>query len=198
MEKKHRRSLRLRDYDYSQAGAYFITICTNNRECIFGEVINSEVRLFPFGKIIQMEWANTPKRFPNVQLDVFVIMPNHLHGIIIINNVEIRRGNPCGYPINNSNRYPKERAGTSPAPTLGKIIGAFKSLCIHGFMARSLNIVKLWQRNYYEHVIRNEKELNRIRDYIQNNPLRWEFDRENPISRNFNLDHDTYWKEVYE
>jgi len=157
-----RKPLRLKGYNYSQTGAYFITICTKNRDCIFGEVINSEVRLSPFGKIIQMEWSNIPKRFPNVRLDVFVIMPNHLHGIIIINNVEKCRGNPCGYPINNPDRYPNERAGASPAPTLGKIIGAFKSLCIHRYMTNSLNIDKFWQRNYYEHIIRNERELTGI------------------------------------
>jgi hypothetical protein len=98
----------------------------------------------------------------------------------------------------NPDRYPNERAGASPAPTLGKIIGAFKSLCIHRYMTNFLNIDKFWQRNYYEHIIRNERELNRIREYIPNNPLKWELDRENPISKNFNSDHDTYWKEVYE
>jgi len=200
MEKKHRRSLRLRDYNYSQAGPYFITICTKNRECIFGEVVNSGIRLSLLGKIIEREWCNIPKRFLNVQLDLFTIMPNHLHGIIIINNVgtcrgnlygypDIRRGNPCGYPI--------KRAGTSPAPTLGEIIGAFKSLCIHRCIENSLTIDKFWQRNYYEHIIRNDRELDRIREYILNNPLKWELDRENPQSKNLNLDHATYWKEVY-
>jgi putative transposase len=199
MEKKHRRSFRLKDYDYSQGGAYFVTICAFNRKCILGDIINSGIRLSPLGKIIQMEWCNMPKRFPNVQSDVFTIIPNHLHGIMII-DVEnrrsnlhgypnIRRGNPCGYPI--------ERAETSPAPTLGDIIGAFKSLCIHQCRENSLNVGKFWQRNYYEHIIRNENELYRIREYIQNNPLKWELDRENPQSKNFNLDHDTYWKEIY-
>lgn len=163
-----------------------MTICTKDRDYIFGEIINSEVRLSTLGKVIQMEWSNIPRRFPNVQLDVFAIMPNHLHGIIFIN---ICRGNLYGYPDG--------KARTSPAPTLGKIIGAFKSLCIQGCIKNSLNIGKFWQRNYYEHIIRNENELHRIREYIQNNPLKWELDRENPMSKNFNLDHDTYWKEVY-
>lgn len=169
------RSIRLKDYDYSQAGAYFVTICTWNKECLLGDITNSEIKISPVGEIIQKEWYKIPNRFPNVQLDAFVIMPNHIHGIIIVGaTLVVARDDDVGR---------NNRAGTSPAPTLGEIIGSFKSICVHKCKYNGLNIGKLWQRNYYEHVIRNEDELNKIREYIVLNPAMWDEDDENPFKK---------------
>jgi putative transposase len=114
----HRRSIRLKDYDYSQVGAYYVTICTWNKECLLGDIANSEIKISPIGVIIQKEWNEIPNRFPNVQLDAFVMMPNHIHGIIIVGaTLVVARGSAVDH---------NNRAGTSPAPTLGEIIGSFK------------------------------------------------------------------------
>jgi putative transposase len=160
----HRHSIRLRDYDYASGGAYFVTLCTFDHGCYFNQF--EQLR-----EIVNNEWINIPTRFHNVDLDEYVIMPNHIHGIIII-----RRDTPCGCPLN----------GLPPA--LGDIVGAFKSLCVNAWLKaiKSQNIGakgKFWQVNYYEHVIRNVYELNRIRQYIIDNPASWELDKENPTPR---------------
>jgi len=165
-QKHHRRSIRLKDYDYSQAGAYFVTICAHNQRGLFGNIVNGEMKLSSIGKIVQREWNKTPARFPNVELDAFIIMPNHIHGILIVGATLV---------VAHDNR-----AGTRPAPTLGKIVGSFKSRCVRKCIQNRLNVDKLWQRNYYEHIIRDEKDLNKIREYIINNPITWELDDENP------------------
>ena len=146
-----------------------------NKECLLGDITNSEIKISPTGEIIRKEWYKIPNRFPNVQLDSFVIMPNHIHGIIIVGATLVVARDNAG---DNNNR-----AGTSPAPTIGKIIGSFKSICVHEFKNNGLNIGKLWQRNYYEHVIRNEDELNKIREYIVLNPAMWDEDDENPYRK---------------
>lgn len=171
----HRRSIRLRGYDYAQAGAYFITICTHNRECLFGEIADGEMRLRPFGQIVTEQWNDIPSRFPVVEPDAFTVMPNHIHGIIVI------VGAPLAGAPTMTGGY--SGATASGAPTTGDIIGAYKSLCVHHCLkwinhnASTLILGKLWQRNYWEHIIRNETELNHIREYIRNNPAQWESDR---------------------
>ena len=117
------------------------------------------------GEIVQKEWFDIPNRFPNIQLDSFIVMPNHIHGIINV-------GATLVVAQNDDNA----RAGTSPAPTLGDVIGSFKSLCIYKYKNNGLNTGKFWQRNYYEHIIRNKTELEKIREYILNNLLNWESD----------------------
>lgn len=185
----HRRSIRLKDYDYSQAGAYFVTICTQNRECLFGEIINGEMVLNEYGKIVYNEWIKLPGCNPYIELDVFQIMPNHIHGIISVGatlavalNKSIVQNNNSG--VNNSGTD-YARAGASPAPTIktitvGNIVGSYKSSvangCLKIFKSKNEYMGKLWQRNYYEHIIRNETETNKIREYIINNPLNWETD----------------------
>jgi putative transposase len=170
-QKHHRRSIRLKDYDYSQAGAYYVTINVQNRECLFGEIVNYEMILNDAGKMIEVQWLALLKRFPNIELDVYQVMPNHAHGIIVIVEPE--------FGI-------ESRAGTSPAPTLGDIVGAFKSITTHEYIQGVGNknwrqfYKRLWQRNYYEHVVRDEADLNRIQDYIQSNPANWDEDEENP------------------
>ena len=171
---KNRHSIRLKKYDYSRSGLYFVTICTQNRECLFGNVVNGKMKLNSAGKIIDSVWKSLSKRFPIV-LDEFQIMPNHVHMIVNIVGAGFMpaRG---------------ERATTRVAPTvtLGDIIGAFKSLITHEYIMGVKNNgwkpfdKRLWQRNYYEHIIRTENDLNKIRKYIINNPSMWDRDRNNP------------------
>ena len=143
-----------------------------NKECLLGDITNSEIKISPTGEIIRKEWYKIPNRFPNVQLDSFVIMPNHIHGIIIVGaTLVVARDDDVGR---------NNRAGTSPAPTIGKIIGSFKSICVHEFKNNGLNIGKLWQRNYYETIIRNENHYNHICAYILDNPHRWQEDPLHP------------------
>jgi len=176
---KNRQSIRLKQYDYSQSGLYFVTICAQNRKCLFGDIINGKMKLNSVGKIIDSVWKSLSKRFPIV-LDEFQIMPNHVHMIIQIVGAGFMPAHHDGFmPARDD-----ERATTRVAPTitLGDIIGAFKSLTTHEYIMGVKNNgwksfdKRLWQRNYYEHIIRDENDLNKIREYIINNPLMWKND----------------------
>ena len=167
-----RRSIRMPEYDYASAGAYFVTTCVHGRQCLFGEIADDAMCLNVFGKIAESCWYGLPNHYPHIGLDAFVIMPNHVHMIIQINDAA------------------SVGAGLRPAPTsatvpinrhsLSEIVRAFKS-----FSSRCINELRntvgqpVWQRNYFERVIRNEDELRRAREYILNNPLKWALDREN-------------------
>ena len=167
-----RRSIRLKDYDYSQAGAYFITICTQNGRYLFGDVVNSEIRLNELGQVVEIEWLKTAEIRENVELDEFVVMPNHFHGILVI--IGDGRGTACRAPT-------FEQFGKSLSGSLPTIVRSFKSAAAkHINEMRSTPGVPIWQRNYYEHVIRSEDDLNHIREYIVNNPVNWDLDEENP------------------
>lgn len=205
----HRRSIRLKGYDYSQAGLYFITICVQDRKCLFGEIVgaslvDAQMQLNDFGTIAHQQWQKLPERFPNMVLDVFQIMPNHMHGIIMLtdtvgttlgvapdNNTD--SGNDAVGPDDN---IPAENdlvigAGASPAPTgtntktIGDIVGAYKSLvandCLKIFKQNQPGKImgKLWQRNYWENIIRDEPAYQRISAYIINNPKNWKDDKFN-------------------
>ena len=143
-EKHHRRSIRLKGYDYSNEGGYFITICTRNRELYFD--------IYPdLKEIVENEWKNIPNRYLHVSLDEFVIMPNHIHGIIIVRATLAVAQNENAVDRN-------KRAGASPAPTVGDIVGSFKSLCVNKWLEfaniHNLQAIgKIWQRNYYEHIM---------------------------------------------
>ena len=169
----HRHSIRIKGYDYSKEGIYFITICTQNREKILAKIVTNNVGagLVPaqryettrIGTMVEKIYLNLEKEFYNVILHSYIIMPNHIHGIIEI----------C------------ERAGTRPAPTLSSIIRLLKSkttlMYIQGVkqgIYQPFN-KRIWQRNYYEHIIRNEKEYLKIQEYINNNPLKWKDDKLN-------------------
>jgi putative transposase len=244
-ERHRRRSMRLKGYDYSQAGAYFVTICTQGRACLFGEVVDGEMRLNDAGRMVVAEWERLPALFPNVVLDAFVVMPNHIHGIVILTDpaddatdgataigatiggattgraatggattrVAPTTAGDDATPVGAglvpalstmagddatpvgaglvpapSTPAPSTPAPSTPAPTLGDVIGAFKSRVTVEY-ARGVRTFgwtpfdrRLWQRNYYEHIIRNEETLNCIRRYIAENPIRWAFDRENPFA----------------
>lgn len=163
-----RRTIRLQGYDYSSSGMYFVTICTQDRICLFGEVIGKTVgaglcpalndyyiKLSQYGQIIEEQWVSLPNLFPNIILHEYVIMPNHFHAIIEIDTW----------------------AGQSPAPTLGNIIGSFKSISTKKCNKMdNISGQKIWQRNYYEHIIRNEKSYNNITDYIASNSINWQSD----------------------
>jgi REP element-mobilizing transposase RayT len=159
-----RRSIRLPGYDYASAGAYFVTICAEDRVRCFGEIIDSQVHLSPAGEMIDATWRALVERFPFIDLDAYVIMRNHFHAIVVL----------CD-PVR----------GQSGETRLGEIMGAFKSLTTHEYVLGVRHKGwppfprRLWQRNYYEHIIRSEPSLNAIRQYIADNPARWALDPEN-------------------
>jgi REP-associated tyrosine transposase len=167
----HRRSIRKRGYDYSFPGWYFFTVCTDGKYHAFGAVVDWELHLNDAGRMVAEMWKRTPERFPEVVLDEFVVMPNHFHAIFQL----------VGAPLVGA----LPGAGTRPAPTVGDIVGAFKSLTAN----QNLRAVeefswhrmpkKLWQRNYFERILRNQRELEATRAYIRENPARWDTDPEN-------------------
>jgi len=184
----NRKSIRLRDYDYSQGGAYYVTVCMNEDICrgasrsalnlsqnvpnfrnIFGNIKNGKMTLNAMGQIINDSWQWLEHQYEYVENDEFIVMPNHLHGIICIKDMPMR---------DESN----DQGGSRSAPTierktLGRLIGAFKTVS-----TKQINVIcntpgtNVWQRNFYEHIIRNEYDLNHIREYIVNNPAGWEKD----------------------
>jgi REP element-mobilizing transposase RayT len=190
--KHQRRSIRLQGYDYSQPGAYFVTICTRNRESLFGEIVEGEMILNEYGQIVAGCWICLAKQYTYAELDEWVVMPNHLHGILAI--VDDGRGMACRTPTGIDREAPIIRRGDrlgrpytpnrphGPAPgSIGAIVGQFKSIATKRINAfRGIPGAPVWQRNYYEHIIRNEDELNRLRQYILDNPVQWEMDENNP------------------
>jgi REP element-mobilizing transposase RayT len=190
----HRRSIRLQNYDYSQPGAYFVTICVQDRACLFGDVVDGEMRLNDVGVMVQTVWDEIPANYPGVDIDAFVIMPNHFHGIVVI----VGAG-PRACPIPGLGACPmsecaedakwtqEEGRPRGAAPTgelsLADVVHRFKTMTTkryvdgvrhHGWQSFP---GRLWQRNYWEHIVPDESELNRIREYIANNPGQWEMDR---------------------
>jgi REP-associated tyrosine transposase len=169
----HRRSIRLRDYDYSQQGAYFVTVCTWQRECLFGEIDNGEMNLTEYGEIVMKCRNAIPDHFPYVTTDEFVIMPNHIHGVVFI--VRARHAVPL--------RRIGEQFAKPVSGSLSTIIRSFKSV-----VTKSINTISdtpgmpVWQRNYYEHVIRDEDDFARIRQYIADNATKWGEDENNPVN----------------
>jgi REP element-mobilizing transposase RayT len=237
----HRRSIRLPGYDYASPGSYFVTVCTRRRELLFGEVIEGQMHRNALGDIVHAEWYATERFRPEVRLDAFVVMPNHLHGILEIidvgarrrlaphaharaDNAEMRATHRValtayrqmdesqirvrgGGVVGARRPFDKLRAVSEaeprlaptegarsrpqgPAPgSVGAILGQIKSLTKKAInKTRGTPGRPVWQPNYHEHVIRNEKELQRIREYIFNNPLRWPWDRENPARQSDAVD----------
>ncbi len=221
-ESHHRRSIRLRGFDYTREGAYFVTICTRERACLFGEVVDGEMRMNEAGRTAQTVWHGLPDHYPNVELDAWVVMPNHVHGIVVLVDPapvvtavgagsvgagsvgagsvgagsvgagSVGAGFKPAPTIPTAGHHPAPMMPTAadypvPAPAvttrhgLSEIVRAFKT-----FSARHINTwrgtpgVSVWQRNYYEHIIRDDAALHRIRDYIATNPAHWADDAENP------------------
>lgn len=168
-----RKSIRLQGYDYSQAGAYFITVCTHNRAPLFGEIVDGVMVLNTAGQIVEKCWCAIPEHFPQVTLDEFVVMPNHVHGIITVGANDYLPLPSDETPIQ-SNEPPRPlQHGTSR--TIGSMVRGFKIGVTRWFRANT-DIHTVWQRNYYEHIIRNEDAYLKIAEYIQTNPQRWEID----------------------
>ena len=215
---RNRQTIRLRGYNYSLPGIYFVTICTHNREHLFGEITDGEMMINQYGQIINDCWFDLPNHYTHIELDCFVIMPNHIHGILIIPTPNIIHIVGAGFkPALNAVESALNamesalnvaesahdvklkpmraglkpiRAGLKPAPTTGNTInvgGTNHALpeiirALKTFSSRRINKIRkipgvgVWQRNYYEHIIRNENELNNIRHYIKNNPIKWQDD----------------------
>ena len=184
-QKHHRRSIRLKEFDYTQPGGYFVTFVTYQRECLFGQIANGEMRLSKFGLVAQQQWEKLPKRFPNIELGAFVVMPNHIHGVIQIID-ESRRGTADGannFDGESSRRAPTHERFQKPvAGSIPTIVRSYKSAVSYRInLMQNTNGVPVWQRNYYEHVIRNMEEWIRIHKYIEANPSMWADDDENPL-----------------
>ncbi|PWN06866.1 transposase [Rhodohalobacter mucosus] len=207
-----RRSIRLQGYDYSNPGEYFVTICTQNRECVFGDVVKHKMALNEIGDIARYYWYRIPERYDDVVIDAFVVMPNHVHGIIGIEYNPVRDAHSAGInkpdganqSVGAIHELPlpemPQRDNMSPPGVatdfetyrkqrrqmlLSKIIGWYKMN-----VAKRANMLlhnsgnRFWQRNYYEHIIRDEQSLNRIREYIVSNPERWDDDMNHPENIN--------------
>ena len=163
-----RRHIRLGNYDYTWPGSYFVTICTHGKQNLFGNIIDRSMKLNPYGEIVASIWKDIPLHYPEVNNEVFTVMPNHVHGVVIL-------------------KSENGRSGSKPDPTrkppLSEIIRAFKT-----YSSRRINEqrnskgIPVWQLGYYEHVIRGEDEYEQIGEYIIFNPTKWETDRENPIT----------------
>lgn len=174
---KSRHSKRIKGYDYTQPGAYFVTICTKNRQSIFGRINDGEMHRNDYGDVVFDHWIEIPEHFRHIKTDSFVIMPNHLHGILLFEAVGARHAVPL------QETHHQEGFGKPVSGALPTVIRSFKSSC-----TRHINELKgtpgatLWQRNYYEHIIRTDHSLKDIRRYIDDNPIRWDLDPYNPDS----------------
>ncbi|MGI6604111.1 MAG: transposase [bacterium] len=184
-EERRRRSIRLKGYNYSQPGAYFITICTHDRECLFGAIFGGEMQLNDWGVITERCWTEIPSHFPNVALDAFVVMPNHVHGIIVIRKRNAPVGARHAVPLQSTGIFQTciEQFGRPVSGSIPTIIRSFKAAVTRQINElRGTPGVPIWQRNYYEHVIRDEESLDRIREYVAGNPAQWDQDSENPAN----------------
>ena len=171
---RRRKSIRLQEYDYSQAGGYFITICTHERKCLFGKVVDGEIQMNDIGKIVKSEWLKTEEIRDNVSTDEFIIMPNHLHGILFIDEPTDRRGTVHRAPT-------VERFGQPTSNSIPTIIRSFKATATKQINElRNTPGLPVWQRGFYDRIVRNDDELNRIREYIHYNPLKCQLDTDNP------------------
>jgi REP element-mobilizing transposase RayT len=190
-DKHHRRSIRLPGYDYSSPGGYFVTICVRGGECLLGDIVDGTMELNDCGQIAAESWLWLGERYPYVVLDHWVVMPNHLHGIVVIQGDDGDDARKGGSPRGGSRKGGSRTAPTPAAPTpaasaakikpLGRLVGAFKTVS-----TKRINVIQgtpgvpFWQRDYWEHIIRDDGSLQRIREYIENNPARWEMDQLHP------------------
>jgi putative transposase len=189
-QRHHRRSIRLKGYDYTRAGAYFITIVAQHRRCLFGEIVDGTMRRNDAGDMVQRVWDAIPEHYPGTDIDTFALMPNHFHAIIVLVGAA-----PRGRPHDDDQTMAGQARGPAPTDTvvatggalsLGDVVHRFKSMTTQRYADGVRQSgwppfpVHLWQRNYFEHIIRDEASLHRIREYIAMNPLRWAEDPENP------------------
>jgi putative transposase len=180
MRRHHeRKSIRWIEHDYTSEGAYFVTICTSLRRSYFGDIVNGQMNLSDMGRIADQCWREIPKHFENVELDEYKVMPNHVHGIVMItDSVRTRHTVGTRHVVSQQNDEPHRKFGPLAAKSLHTIIGSFKSAVTKQIHAKGLAFA--WQSRFHDRIIRDEKEMNNIRRYIDDNPAKWEFDRENP------------------
>jgi REP element-mobilizing transposase RayT len=189
-DKHHRRSLRLQEYDYTQEGAYFVTVCLKDRACLFGDIADGKMILNDAGRMVQAVWDDIPSHYAGIDTDAFIIMPNHIHAIIVIVGAT-----PCGRPDSDKGQAQGpdnngQARGLAPTRntklSLADVVHRLKTITTKRYTDGVKQMGwppfhgRLWQRNYYEHVIRDDASLNLIRQYIIDNPLRWAEDEENP------------------
>ena len=175
MKPNFRSSLRLQGYNYTQAGLYFVTIVTYGRKPLFGEIANGEMHLNPYGQIVQQEWERIAVVRPKIELGAFAVMPNHLHGILFFQDNGV-------FTVGATRRVAPTK--TLQSGSLGAVMGQFKSIVTKRINAlRGISSVPVWQRNYYEHIIRNQQDLEVTWLYIQSNPAQWMTDDENPFGK---------------
>jgi REP element-mobilizing transposase RayT len=156
----YHKNVRLKDYDYSSSGGYFVTIVVAGRECCLSRIDKGNAELTDFGQVVVRGWTWLAEQYSYVVLDEYVIMPNHFHGILFVEDSQTEKG---------------------PRLTLGRLIAAFKTVTTREInLARKSPGRQFWQDNFHEHVIRNERDLAGVREYIANNPLQWALDKENP------------------
>ena len=178
--KHHRRSIRLRGWDYRAAGHYFVTICSYQRQNTFGDVVDGQMVLSDLGKIIEAEWMKTAVIRHHITLDQFIIMPNHLHGILVFEDPTVGASGSLAQEPNTPSTDGRATGTPLQNASLGNVIGQFKSVVTKRFYkSQNSKDIKIWQRGYYERIVRNERELNAIRQYILENPARWAEDRDN-------------------
>ena len=177
-----RKSIRLQGFDYAQAGAYFVTICTQGKRCLLSSIVGKSVELTLAGEIVRAVWNSLPERFPRLVLDEFVIMPNHLHGVLGLIGAGLAP--PAVNPGKTVSMMEADAPKKPAAPkkySLPDVMGAFKSISTIQVNKRlQRKGIPLWQRSYYEHIIRKGEDLRKIQQYILENPLNWALDTENP------------------
>lgn len=193
----HRRSIRLKGYDYSQHGAYFVAFCIQNRASLLGRIVGGELRLNDAGRMVEEEWLCLDNQCPFVETDAYVVMPNHFHGILLIIGEDVGAalvfapdfaGGAQGHHKDGDHKARLYRPHGTLSGTLGRVVQAFKWRTTHRYIMGVRQsgwppfAGRLWQRNYYEHIIRDAADLNRIRQYIATNPLRWALDELNPAT----------------
>lgn len=205
----HRRTLRLPDYDYAQPGMYFVTICTHKKRCLFGEIVGIRMLLSKTGAAVEEEFLRSFDIRQELGLDAWVLMPNHLHAVVMISE-------PKGYgrmagdlPVaptipllddkssegGSAGRPKPERSKGPPCKSLSSFVGGFKAAATNSVRKMVPELRgPVWQRGYYEHVIRSEEELERIRVYIAGNPQMWPDDEENPVNRTRQLKRHKPWQ----
>jgi putative transposase len=175
-DQHHRQSIRLKGYDYSRAGAYFITVCVQQRESLFGEILDGVMKVNPAGQMVERWWRELPRKFPSLVIDDSIVMPNHFHGVLFLNGAQTSEASGSALPVGNTMDWFKTM-------TTNEYIRGVKELGWRTFPRR------LWQRDYFDRIIRDLEELTRIRQYIRQNPAQWDEDPENPAADRNRLSH---------
>ncbi len=178
----HRKSIRLKEYDYSKNGIYFITICTHNRENLFGEIIDGKMIINDAGKMVEKEILKTNEIRENIKIEEYIIMPNHIHFLIEIVEVlllahpNITKNNSINNKTDIEERICQQQTHTMQSNTIGSIVNHIKSK-ITKWYRQNTDIYCVWQRNYYENIIKNEEMYQKVSEYIKNNPQKWTDDK---------------------